>query len=168
MSLIHDSIAFHNVAELEAVPGMPGLRLQRFPAAVRDALGFKSHKRGRFWSHRAAGCEIHFVTEGPFVRVSLSAVETDAVVLVYKGDCAHTRHVLPAGVVTSLFLEEPAWFSQVDPALTRGRRFAPTVWRLLFHKDASVGFHHLDSFGHAVRPPLEGETPARTWLKASK
>jgi lysophospholipase L1-like esterase len=164
MSLIHDSIAFHNVAELEAVPGLPGLRLQRFPADLRDRLGFKSHTRGRFWSQRAAGCEIRFVTGGPFVRVSLSAMETDAVVIVYKGYCAHSRHVLLAGVVTSLFLEEPAWFSQVDPALTRGRRFAPTVWRLLFHQDAAVCFHHLDAFGHAVRPPAAGETPACTWL----
>lgn len=164
MSLIHDSIAFHNVAELEAVSGLPGLRLQRFPADLRDRLGFKSHTRGRFWSHHVAGCEIRFVTEGPFVRISLSGMETDAVVIVYKGDCAHSRHVLPAGVVTSLFLEEPAWFSQVDPALTRGRRFAPTVWRLLFHQDAAVCFHHLDAFGHAVRPPADGETPARTWL----
>jgi lysophospholipase L1-like esterase len=164
MNLIHGSIAFHNVAELEAVPGLPGLRLQRFPADLRDRLGFKSHTRGRFWSHRVAGCEIRFVTEGPFVRVALSAMETDAVVIVYKGDCACSRHVLPAGVVSSLFLEDPAWFSQVDPELTRGRRFAPTVWRLLFHQDAAVCFHHLDAFGHAVRPPTTGETPAVTWL----
>jgi lysophospholipase L1-like esterase len=164
MTLIHDSFAFHNVAELEAVPGVPGLRLQRFPAALRDRLGFKSHTRGRFYAHRAAGCELRFVTGGPFVRVSLSAMETDAVVMVYKGDFAHSRHILPAGVVTSLFLEEPAWFSQVEPALTCGRRFAPAVWRLLFHQDASVCFHYVDAFGHSLRPPAAGETPARTWL----
>lgn len=32
MPLIHDLIAFHNVAELESVSGLAGLRLQRFPA----------------------------------------------------------------------------------------------------------------------------------------
>lgn len=164
MPLIHDSIAFHNVEELETVPGLAGLRLQRFPAELRDRLGFKSHTRGRFYAHRAAGCEIRFVTAGPFVRVTLSAMETDTTVMVYKGDFAHSRHVLPAGVVTSLFLEEPAWFSQVDSAVTRGRRFAGTVWRLLFHQDATICFHHLDAYGHSVRPPERGETPARTWL----
>jgi hypothetical protein len=36
MTLVHDSIAFHNVAELEPVPGLGGgLRLQRFHPAVR-------------------------------------------------------------------------------------------------------------------------------------
>jgi hypothetical protein len=60
MSLIHDSIAFQNVSEFETVPGLPGLRMQRFPAGLRDRLGFKCHTRRRFWSHRAAGCEIRF------------------------------------------------------------------------------------------------------------
>jgi lysophospholipase L1-like esterase len=164
MALIHDCIAFHNIAELETVPGLAGLRLQRFPAELRNGLGFKSHTRGRFYSHRAAGCELRFVTEGPFVRVALSAMEADAVVMVYKGDFAHSRHVLPAGVVTSLFLEDPVWFPQVDPVLIGGRRFAPGVWRLLFDLDATVCFHHVDEFGHALRPPEPHETPARTWL----
>ncbi len=164
MPLIHDNIAFHNVAELEPLPGSGGLRLQRFPSAVRDSLGFKHHSRGRFFSHRAAGCELRFVTAGPFVRVALSAQESDATVIVYKGDHAHSLLRLPAGVVTSLFLEEPAFFPQVDAAMLRPRRFAPCVWRLLFDQDAVVCYHHLDAFGHAVRPPTTGETPTLTWL----
>jgi lysophospholipase L1-like esterase len=164
MSLLHDQIAFHNVAELESVPGLGGLRLQRFPAAVRDTLGFKPHSRGRFFAHRASGCELRFVAAGPFVRVTLSAQESDATVIVYKGDHAHSQHRLAAGVVTSLFLEEPAWFAQVDPAALGAHRFAPNVWRLAFNQDAVVGYHHVDTFGHALRPPTPGETPARTWL----
>ncbi|MBC8040175.1 MAG: lipase, partial [Opitutaceae bacterium] len=163
--LIQDSIAFHNVVELEPAPGLgSGFRLQRFPATLRDCLGFKHHTRGRFFAQRASGCELRFVTAGPFVRVTLSAQETDATVIVYRGDHAHSRHTLPAGVVTSLFLEDPAWFSQVEPAMLRPHRFAPQVWRLLFNQDAQVAYHHIDSFGHALRPPAPGETPARTWL----
>jgi len=41
MALIHDNLAFHNCEELESVPGLAGLRLQQFPAAIRDSLGFK-------------------------------------------------------------------------------------------------------------------------------
>ena len=82
MALIHDHLAFHNCEELEPVQGLAGLRLQRFPAAVRDSLGFKSHSRGRFFSHRASGCEVRFVTDGKFVRLSLSAIERDAEVIV--------------------------------------------------------------------------------------
>lgn len=164
MSLVHACVAFHNVAELEAVPGLGGLRLQRFPAAVRDRLGFKTHSRGRFFSHRAAGCDLRFVTTGPFARIALAAHESDATVLVFKGDHAHSQHRLPAGVVTSLFIEDPAFFAQVDPAMLRPHRFAPNVWRLVFNQDAVVSFHHLDAFGHDVRPPLPAELPSRTWL----
>jgi hypothetical protein len=164
MPLIHDSIAFHNVAELEPVAGLAGLRLQRFPEFVREHLGFKSHSRGRFMSHRAAGCELRFVTEGAFVRISLSALECDTMVVVYKGDHAHSRHYLPAGVVTSLFLEDPPWFAQVDATQLQFRRFAPNVWRVMFHQDAVACFHHLDPFCFPVRPPGPDETPALTWL----
>lgn len=162
--LIHDSIAFHNVAELESVSGLAGVRLQRFPAALRNGLGFKDHSRGRFYAHRAAGCELRFVSSGPFVRLALSAVEADTSVIVYKGDHAHSRHVLPAGVVTSLFLENPPWFSQVDRTMLRARRFAPDVWRIMFHQDAVACYHHLDTFGQEVRPPEPHEMPARRWL----
>lgn len=165
MPLVHDSIAFHNVAELDPAPGPAGaLRLQRFPRSVRDALGFKHHSRGRFFAHRATGCELRFVASGPFVRLHLSAAETDATVIVYKGDHAHSRHHLPAGVVTSLFLEEPAAFSQVEPSLLRRHRFAPNVWRITCNQDALLHYHHLETFGHPVRPPAPDELPSRVWL----
>lgn len=164
MSLIYDQIAFHNVEELEAVPGFSGLRLQRFPASVRKAFGFKDHSRGRFFSHRAAGCELRFVTEGKFSRLFISSLEADAEVIVYCGDRAHSRHLLKAGVMTSLFLEEPLFFQMVDPVMIGHQRFAPQVWRVTFNQDAVVLYHHLDAYGHEVRPPRADEIPARTWL----
>jgi hypothetical protein len=91
-------------------------------------------------------------------------LEFDTTVVIYKGDHAHSSHLLPAGVVTSLFLEDPPWFSQMDPSLLQARRFSPNVWRVMFHHDAVACYHHLDHFGHSVRPPGPGETPALTWL----
>lgn len=164
MPLIHDQIAFHNVEELEVVPGFSGLRLQRFPSWVRNACGFKDHSRGRFFSHRASGCELRFVTEGKYSRLSLSSLDADSEAIVYCGDRAHSRHSLKAGVVTSLFLENPPFFQQVDPVMIRHHRFSPRVWRISFNQDAVILYHHLDSYGHEVRPPLADEIPARTWL----
>ncbi len=163
MSLIHDSVAFHNVVELAPSPA-GGLRLHRFPAALRDRLGFKHHSRGRFFAHRASGCEMRFVTAGPYVRVTLSAQEVDATVFVYRGDHAHSRHHLPAGVVTHLFLEDPSFFAQVEPAMLRHHRYTPNLWRLAFNQDAIIHYHEVESFGHALRPPAPEETPRRTWL----
>lgn len=161
--IAHDAL-FHNVEELEEVPGLAGFRLQRFPRAVRDGLGFKHHSRGRIFSHRASGCEIRFVTEGPFAGVSLTALERPAEVVVYRGDFAHSRHMLPAGVVTTLFLESPAEFGGVEAAATQVGRFDPKVWRITFHQDAIVLFHHIEAYGHTVRPPEESEMPELCWL----
>jgi hypothetical protein len=107
---------------------------------------------------------LRFVTEGKFIRLHLSALEADTAVTVYCGDWVHSRHTLRAGVVTSLFLEDPPFFSQVTGAMLKVRRFAPQVWRVTFHQDAIVLYHHLDAFGHTVRPPQHGEIPALTWL----
>ena len=164
MALVHEHIQFHNVAELEPVTGLAGRRLQRFPAVVRAHLGFKSHTRGRFYAHRATGCELRFVTDGRFVRVTLSAIEADATAFVYRGDLAHSRHELKAGVTTTLFLEEPPFFSQVETSSLRALRFAPAVWRVAFNQDAIVHYHHIEAFDHALRPPRADELPTRTWL----
>lgn len=164
MSLIHDQIAFHNVEELEHLPGCSGLRLQRFSGALRNVLGFKDHTRGRFFSHRATGCELRFVTVGKFIRVMLSALDSDAEVIIYRGDYAYSRQLLKAGVITTLFLEEPPFFAQVDPAMLKRHRFAPQVWRISFNQDAVILYHGVDTYGHEVRPPLPDELPALTWL----
>lgn len=156
--------AFHNVAELEPVPGLAGRRLPRLPAAVRERLGYKAHTRGRFHSERAAGCEIRLVTAGPFVRVTLAAVESDATAFVFRGDHAHSRHVLRAGEATALFLEDPPWFAQVAAGALPRRRFAPDVWRIAFNHDALVHYVGSETFGHALRAPRADELPARRWL----
>jgi lysophospholipase L1-like esterase len=162
--MLHGPLAFHNVDELESIPGLSGVRLQRLPAAIRARLGFKAHTRGRFYSERAAGCEIRFVAEGPFVRVTLSAVEAEATAFVFRGDFAHSRHHLKAGAATTLFLEDPPFFAQVEPSALRTRRFAPVVWRIAFNHDAIVHYHGVEAFAHALRAPRADELPARTWL----
>lgn len=104
------------------------------------------------------------MTAGPFVRITLEATENHAEVLVCKGDYAHSRHTLRAGERTSLFLEEPEFFDRVNPTALIAGRFSPAVWRLRFHQNAIVTFHEVDSFGHALRAPMAGELPAKTWL----
>ncbi|MDX6765204.1 MAG: SGNH/GDSL hydrolase family protein [Candidatus Methylacidiphilales bacterium] len=164
MSLIHDQVLFHNVEELKSHPASGGLQLLRFPTALANRLGFKNHSRGRFFSQRAAGCEIRFITRGPFVRIYLSVLEQETSLIVYRGDHAHSHHVLRPGSVTSLFLEDPPFFGQVEPDIFPRRRFAPRVWRILFHHDALACYHGVESFGHDLRPPRAEEVPSTTLL----
>jgi lysophospholipase L1-like esterase len=46
----------------------------------------------------------------------------------------------------------------------KARRFSANVWRLAVNQDALVSYHHIESFGHVLRPPAADETPKRTWL----
>jgi lysophospholipase L1-like esterase len=161
--MIHDGLEFHNVGELEALPG-GGLKLQRLPAAVRDGLGIPGHRRGRFYAHRLSGVELRFVVESPFVAVSLMALEADTHVVVYRGDFAHGRYELRAGVATTLFLEDPPAFAAVDPAMLRHGRFEAGVWRILFHQDARAAYLGHDAYGAVIRPPRQEEVPSLRWL----
>ncbi len=162
--MIYNNIEFHNVAELETADGLPGLSLQRFPKQVRHELGHGDHERGRFYSQVSAGCEIRFVTTAKFVKISLSSREKVGSVIVYKGDFLHSVHTLPAGIITTLHLEEPPKFSGLDPDLLHSKGFSANVWRFVFGKDSNVNFHNLDTFGNSCRPPLPEEKPQLTWL----
>jgi len=155
---------FHNVSELETINGLPGLRLQRFPYDVRNGLGHLEHERGRFYSQISVGCEIRFVTDAKFIKIGLSSLEKEGVVYVYKGDLLHSVHSVPAGVITTLHLEEPLKLDDLEPSSFTGNGFSPRVWRFLFGKNTTVTFNYLDTFGHGCRPPMRSEGPKVTWL----
>lgn len=168
--MIRNQLQFHNVAELEETPGMPGWKLQRYPAMVREQLGTGSYQRGRFVAQASTGCEIRFVTEAEFIRISLTATVEDGDVIVYNGDYFHSIHRLKTGVLTTLHLDKPGRFAEVCPEVLHQGRFSPDVWRIVISRNYypglafQVSFHHLESFGHEVRPPRQDELPACTLL----
>lgn len=162
--MIYNNVEFHNVARLENIEEIGGLRLQRFPDEVRNSLGHLEHERGRFYSQIPVGCEIRFITEAKFVRVSLSMLEGDGRIFVYKGNFLHSSHILKAGVITTLHLEEPPkWEEVVNEALS-GYSFSSSVWRIVFGKDCCVNFHHIETFGHEIMYPKKNEVPRIKWL----
>lgn len=155
----YQDVYFHNVAELEAKPGLPGLRLQRFPHDVRRALTDK----GRIKAELSNGCEIRFVTSSRLARVTVGAAEEDGTVLVYRGDFLHASHRLRAGAIETICLETPERFDGVDPVALAGRGFAPDVWRICFDRFVAV-FYGADAYGGALRPPTPEEMPRLTLL----
>jgi len=161
--MIYQNLEFHNVAELQSVQNTAGLLLQRFPESVRYSLGHGDHERGRFYAERSVGCEIRFVTDAPFFRITLSTVDNEGMVFIYKGSFLHAGYRLQPGLTTTLHVETPPKFDLVQPEVLEAP-FSPRVWRILFGHEACFAFHHLETFGHAVRPPQAGETPALRWL----
>ncbi|MDF2935163.1 MAG: lipase [Paenibacillaceae bacterium] len=162
----YNHIEFHNVAELERNEEMPGLRLNRIPQEVIHQLGEGEYLRGRFIGQASTGCEIRFVTEAPFIRITLSATVEDGDVVVYCGDYFHSMHRLRTGVIQTLHLDKPARFAEVEPESLQKGRFSPGVWRIMVSRNYYPGlafqaaFHGLNTFGHEVRPPRVDELPA--------
>lgn len=162
--MIYNNLEFHNVAEVETMPGFPGVRLQRFPEEIRMRFGAKDNERGRFFSQKAVGCEIRFVTEAGFFRISLMAAEQDGEVLIYRGDFFHSTYQLKAGMITTLHIEAPVQFANVQQTALQCGAFSSKVWRLMFGKNCNIHFVYLDTFGHSTRPPNSDEQPSLKWL----
>jgi len=161
--MVYQNLEFHNVDHLEEVPGMEGLRLERFPKALTASLGIPENRKGRFRAKRVHGCEIRFVTEAPFFDLCVTAAEADIDAVICCGDMVHTKHTLKAGAHTVLHVEYPEMYKQVDEKRLTQRRFAPYVWRIQFGMNGSLYFHYLDTYGFPCRPPREGEKPEILW-----
>lgn len=152
-------ILFHNVMELEEGSMPNGVSLHRFPRQVRHSLG----ERGKFISRESSGCELRFVTTASQVWVTLSALENDGDLVVYKGGYFHSRIRLQAGAIHTLRLEEPARWGNVSRGGAHSSGFAPEVWRMMAGRFNLVLFG-IDTFGHPIRPPHPDEMPKFKWL----
>lgn len=161
MSIDHQSVAFHGVAELRAVEGLPGLLLQRAPEAVRLALDEKAATR----MLSPAGAEVRFLSDGFEVEITLSAPTTPCELIPFWGGFQ--------GPVRHLIGKDPTTISLLYPERLRLLRdravgssgFSPDVWRLTLRgadKHGMVHFH--DIRGDGLRPPSAEQVPARTYL----
>ena len=162
--MIYRNIEFFNVDELREVPGLPGLRLYRFPKALAETLGEAWQHNARFRAQRVHGCELRFVTGARCFDLALTAYENDIDVQIFRGDRVLQKATLPAGQTTVLHLEAPALEEKLRPAALKGTRFPIHVWRILCGMNGYLHFNGLDTYGIPCRPPLPAEQPAVRWL----
>ena len=80
----YEGLRFHNAAEVLSSPS--GLRMYRFPRTVCDRMGLGKSMYGRYVSQTTTGCEIRFVTDADRARVSLTSLDQDGYVEVFRGD----------------------------------------------------------------------------------
>lgn len=152
-----DRIEFHNCHPEPREGGL--LALPRYPAAVRHAL----NERGRMVSAESCGVELRFVTPAQNLRVTLTCEDADIDVQVYRGPFLHVTQRIAKGVPTTLHLTPPDRFPEATDAALASGGWSPEVWRIAPGRGACL-FHHLETFGHPVRPPTAAEKPAVTWL----
>lgn len=161
--MIYQDLEFHNVDHLEPVPGLEGMRLERFPGELKNRLGIPENKNARFRAQRVHGCEIRFVTEAMYFDVCLTALEADIDVVIYYGDMMHAKYTLQAGLRTVLHVEYPEQYKLVETEKLPKGRFDPHVWRIQMGMNGYLLFHYLDTYGQKRRPPKEGEKPETLW-----
>ncbi|MFM1550237.1 MAG: SGNH/GDSL hydrolase family protein [Lentisphaeria bacterium] len=166
----HQNADFHGVAELVAVDGLPGLRLQRVPESVRVAMYEKGARR----MLGPDGAEIRFVADGPRVSVTLSAPQADCEIIPFWGGFQHIRRLVFGKEPTTFELEYPERLRDLQPGrLLASPRpgwcddhpFQPNVWRLCLRgldKHGIIHFHDLQA--HGLRTPHPEEVPAQTLL----
>ena len=162
--MIFDNMEFFNVDNLQAIEGMNGLRLNRFPVAVAAAMGHNietnGHANGRFRALRTQGCEIRFVTPSVFFDITLTSLESETRALIFLGDNFHSSHILQQGATTCLHIERHEVYKNIDLGKKPHRRFANNVWRVLLSAGGKVFFNFIDTFGFDRRPPTASEKPA--------
>ena len=160
MSLIHDNLAFHNVAELLPAPG-GGLHLARFPQ--RDWSPIDSAV-GDITVRSSNGSEIRFVTNAHRIRLYLRSMHGHADTVHLMGNQIVSREGrIPEGRIHCLHLDIP----QLEPNRTDASRapggFSPKVYRI-YSCAMQLAYHGMDVMGGAVRPPTPDELPKRRWL----
>jgi len=159
--LLHSGVWFHGVAELRSVDRLPGLRLQRVPESVRQALNEKAAKR----MQSPDGAEIRFVSDGWEIDVTLSCPATPCEVIPFWGGIqGHERHVI-SEKPTTLHLTYPERLRRMKDRGVGASGFSPDVWRLTLRgcdKHGVAHFHDID--GEGLRPPAADQVPARTYL----
>jgi len=169
--MIHGDLELNNTVELEPAAG-GGVYLRRFPKQVRDVLS----PLGRMVSQESAGCELRFVTAAPNIRLVVSSVPSPLAphelhnqdLVIFKGAFFHSHVCLEPGKINHLHLTDITGDLQkgvdgLKPEVRDTEYFSSNVWRVLFGCYAAV-FHELDTYGYAVRPPLETEKPRRRML----
>lgn len=157
--MIHDSLEFHNVAELKKVGGLDGLRLQRAPESVRKHLDegtagvmlspANSEIRFRLKDHcdeaiitlASQDGAVAYVYHGPFQGQSVN-IGTQPTDVVIKN---HKRQKLLATEIKSQFA------------------YHPDLVRICFGNDYPEPVTYIQNNGN-VCPPKTGDTPKKRLL----
>jgi lysophospholipase L1-like esterase len=158
--IVRDGIEFHNVADLQAADGLPGLRLQRLPDPVRAAL----NPGARDGALCPSSCELRFVTSADEVAVTLFSEVHHEYVQTLQGDFIVEEAVL-APRETKTLTVRPAPLVPALMGRRSGAAFAPGVCRLKLSGTGRV--HYVSAAtadGSPLRPPSPNEKPARRWL----
>jgi len=156
--MIHDNIELHNVGDVQSVPGVAGLRLQRVPEQVRRHLNEAAQMR----MLQPDNIEIRFVAEGT-ARLTLSS-EGESKATVFCGLFDYMQRFMIGPEPQTLELDINPSLAELDQAYWADMSFSPKVYRVLLggtQRDP-VYLHGIE--GEGIRPPRADELPSLRYL----
>ncbi len=156
--MIHDNIELHNVGDVQSVPGVAGLRLQRVPEEVRQHLNETAQMR----MLQPDNIEIRLVAEGT-PRLTLSS-EGESKVTIFCGLFDNMQRFMIGPEPQTLELEANPRLAELDQAYWSDMSFSPKVYRVLLggtQRDP-VYLHGIE--GEGIRPPRADELPSLRYL----
>jgi len=158
--MIYENIELHNVAEVHPASGGDGVRLQRYPEAVRIHLT----EGGQGRALNPDNAEIRFLSDGSATRVTLSSEGETNAMLFYGDFDARQRFVITSKPTTIEISPPGQRLQQLDPSYWHSLNFSPYVCRLILgrRRQAPLVFHGIE--GQNVRPPKPEEVPSLRYL----
>lgn len=158
--MIYENILYHNVDEIEKTA--QGYKIYRYPKKIINNLNEAAKVIARY----SCGCEMRFVTDSNRVWITLlgkQGGENGGDIFVFKGDYFYSSYKIHEGKITTIELNEPEHFHNVDDEFFDNNIFAPCVWRVYF-SNTMIEVLDVDAFGGNIRPPKSEEMPAHTIL----
>lgn len=156
--MIHENVAFHNVAELRPVGHCGGLRIQRVPESVRMGLNEAAQMR----MLQPDGAEIRFLADGP-CKLTLSS-EGESRITVFHGLFDGGQRFIVGREPQTIELAEEERLLQLNEEYWKDMSFFPRVFRVMFggrQRDPLL-FHGIE--GENIRPPEAGDVPELRYL----
>jgi hypothetical protein len=158
----HDSIQFHNVAELRAVDGQDGRLVQRVPESVRTDLE-AAQSRVR----HPAGVELRFVPDGP-VELTLSTMPggdcEEITVRVFWGPIQGQEEYVVGTTPRTIELSMPDSIGRLRSDAVEDLVFDPRVCRVRLPGEHRGGYTLYHGIEGEVRSPTAEEVPDRRLL----
>jgi len=154
--MIYENVELHNVAEVHPASGGDGVRLQRYPEAVRVHLT----QGGQGRALNPDNSEIRFLSDGAPTRVTLSSEGQTNAMLFYGDFDARQRFVIGKEPMTIEIGAPGPRLLQLDPQYWQELSFSPRVYRLILgrRRQDPLVFHGIE--GENVRPPEPEDLPS--------
>ncbi len=133
--MIYKNTYLHNVSEIAPLED-GGIRIFRFPEKARSSFDDGKHPYSVEVGQMTTGCEIRFVGEG--ADITISALDADGTVEIFRGDLLVRTERLPQKVKTTLSLRPNSGLDKYSLPIINNR-FDLSVWRVVFDHDYRVG-----------------------------